>query len=116
MAGEMQPGFAEFMAFQISRARHMYRDALAGVPALNSPGRLATLTAAQLYAGILNEIERVDYDVFQGRVSVPSRRRATGVARATLAFARGSIGPSLSWRHPITVEPLASSRWRDSGD
>ena len=48
--------------------------------------------AFTLYQGILDEIERADYDVLHRRVAVPNRRRAAvavpGLARALVARAR----------------------------
>lgn len=75
LAGTPEPGFREFMAFQVGRARVLYASALRGVPALSPSGRATTLAAARLYAGILDEIEARDFDVFGVRAVVPGRRK-----------------------------------------
>src|SRR5690606_9626648 len=58
-SGRPEPGFALLLEFEIARARTLYAGALAGVPSLCPSGRFATLAAAGLYAGILDEIERM---------------------------------------------------------
>jgi 15-cis-phytoene synthase len=59
--------FVELMKFQIARARRFYREAEKGIPFLSKDARLAVLLAARLYAKILDEIERQNYDVFKQR-------------------------------------------------
>lgn len=93
LAGMPCRGFRDLMAFQVARARGIYRDALAGVPALIPSGRLATLAAARLYAGILDEIEAMDHDVFQGRAFVPTSRKARLLAGASASVAMMSVAP-----------------------
>jgi phytoene synthase len=70
------PRFPEFMRFQVVRARALYASAARGIPSLAPSGRAATLAASRLYAGILDEIEMLDHDVFQRRAYVPSGRKA----------------------------------------
>ena len=58
-------------------------------------------TAIELYGGILDEVERADYQVLDRRVSVPARRRARSPARRYLS----SLGarrwqPRLTSRRP----------------
>jgi phytoene synthase len=81
------------MAFEIARAREFYARAAQGIPSLCPSGRLATLAASRLYAGILCEIERMDYDAFRGRARVPARRKASGLGRVMISFARMSVAP-----------------------
>lgn len=86
MAGELGPGFSDFMRFQIARAREFYDSALLGVPALSPSGQLTTLAAAHLYAGILDQIEANNYQVFSMRAVVPRRRKARSTAGAAVRF------------------------------
>ncbi len=60
--------FVNFMRFQIERNRQIYREALPGIPMLAWRGRLAVRIAYVLYKAILAEIERVNYNVYLGRV------------------------------------------------
>jgi phytoene synthase len=89
LAGQPGPGFRDLIAFQIDRARSLYAIALKGVPALSPSGRFATLAASRFYAGILDRIEAMDYDVFRDRAYVPSRRKLAalpGVATTVLGM------------------------------
>lgn len=60
----------EFMRYQIARTRQLYSDAQPGVGFLEREGRLAILTASDFYQGILEEIEKNDYDVFNRRAGL----------------------------------------------
>ncbi len=57
----------EFMQFQIDRARRLYAEALPGIGMLGENGRFAIAAAAELYQGILDNIEAHDYNVFTRR-------------------------------------------------
>lgn len=59
--------FIELMKFEIERARQYYQKAEKGVPFLAKDTRFAVLLALRLYAKILDEIERQNYDVFAAR-------------------------------------------------
>ena len=73
----------QLIAFEVDRARRHYALAAPGIPML-APGSQACIRAAyRLYAGILDEVVRADYDVFGRRATVPRRRR--------LAVAAGSL-------------------------
>ncbi|HET6845374.1 MAG TPA: phytoene/squalene synthase family protein, partial [Anaerolineales bacterium] len=78
-SGRVTPSWRSFMRFQIDRARRLYREAAPGIHMLNADGRLAIAAAADLYAGILREIERNDYDVFSHRASVTTFRKVVRV-------------------------------------
>jgi phytoene synthase len=59
-----------FMHFQITRARSLYAEAMPGIALLHPDGRFAVAGAASLYQGILDDIERHDYAVFNRRAYV----------------------------------------------
>ncbi len=65
--GRVDGRWRDFMRFQIARVRRLYAEALPGVMGLNPDGRLAIAAAAELYRGILEDIEAHDYDVFRRR-------------------------------------------------
>jgi 15-cis-phytoene synthase len=69
-AGAVSAKWQRFMRFQIERNRRLYDQSMAGVALLNADGRFAIQAAADLYRGILDEIERNGYDVFSRRASV----------------------------------------------
>jgi phytoene synthase len=68
--------FRAMMRFQIGRARSFYSYAEPGIAALPADGsRLCARLMSTIYAAILDEIERADYRVFQGRVRVSFGRK-----------------------------------------
>jgi len=64
-----------FMRFQIDRARQLYAEAMPGIAMLDRRGRLAVAAAAELYSGILSDIETHDYDVFTRRAHISNRQK-----------------------------------------
>jgi phytoene synthase len=69
-AGQVDDRWRGFMRFQITRNRRLYREAWPGIALLHPEGRLAIAAAARFYEGILDDIERRDYNVFTGRPHV----------------------------------------------
>lgn len=76
-------------AFEIARCRELFRNAAPGIRLLHPTSRDCIRTAFVLYGGILDEIERADYQVLDRRVSVPLPRRLAvalpGLLRAVRA-------------------------------
>lgn len=68
--GVVDVSWRRFMQFQIARARDLYADAWPGIPMLSPDGQFSIAAASELYAGILGQIERQDYDVFSRRAYV----------------------------------------------
>ena len=58
------------MKFQIERTRQLYQESWAGVKMLEREGQLAIGAASVFYQGILDNIEKHDYDVFSRRASL----------------------------------------------
>lgn len=73
--GRVTPRWRDFMRFQIGRNRRLYDEAHVGVALLNPEGRFAIGAAADLYRGILNDIERHHYDNLSRRAFVGTGRR-----------------------------------------
>ena len=77
------------MAFEVARTREIYRTASHGVRLLHPTSRPCIETALALYGGILDEIEKADYQVLGRRVGVGGARRAAvalpGLGRAWAA-------------------------------
>jgi phytoene synthase len=69
-AGRITDNWRQFMKFQIERTRHLYADSWAGVKMLEREGQLAIGAASVFYQGILDDIEKHDYDVFSRRASL----------------------------------------------
>lgn len=69
--GIVDDRWRNFMRFQIKRARQFYVDAERGIRALSPDARWPVWAALMLYQGILDVIERNDYNVFTKRAFVP---------------------------------------------
>lgn len=65
----------DLMAFEIARTRRYYESADLGIPMLPPTSARCIRGARALYSGILDEIEKVDYDVFAQRVRVPTWKK-----------------------------------------
>jgi phytoene synthase len=76
------PAFRVLMRFQADRARHYYRLAEQLTPLLEPPGRAVFQVILRTYRGLLDEIERRDFDVFRERVRLSPWRKAALVLRA----------------------------------
>jgi phytoene synthase len=69
---------------EIARARALYASAWPGTQLMPASSRRCLQTAWHLYGGILDEIERADYDILDRRVSVGIRRKFSVTARAVI--------------------------------
>jgi 15-cis-phytoene synthase len=77
--------FAALMREMVAVVRRRYDDAAPGTPLLAPESRDCVRAATALYGGILTEIERADYRVLDGRVSVSKPRRLAVFARRLTA-------------------------------
>ena len=68
--GRITDNWRQFMQFQIDRTRRLYAESWAGLKMLEPEGQLAIGAASVFYQGILDEIEKNDYDVFRRRASL----------------------------------------------
>lgn len=79
----------QLIAYELQRARQLYRSARPGIDLVQRSSRDCLLTAWTLYGGILDEIEKADHNVFSRRVSVGLDRRiavaGAGLLRAAWA-------------------------------
>ncbi len=80
--GRRDPRVDRALAHLIAVNRHWYRLAEPGLAMLSPRVRPGMIAAFELYAAILDEIERGGFPVLQRRVVVPRRRRAAIVAAA----------------------------------
>ena len=79
--------FAALMREMVAVVRRRYDDAAPGTRLLAPESRACVRAATDLYGGILREIERADYRVLDGRVSV-SRSRSLAVFARRLTAAQ----------------------------
>jgi 15-cis-phytoene synthase len=68
--GRITDNWRQFMKFQIDRTRQLYAESWTGVKMLEREGQLAIGAASVFYQGILDDIEKHDYDVFTRRASL----------------------------------------------
>jgi len=73
--GVVDERWRNLMRFQIARARQFFADAERGVSLLSPDARFPVWAALMLYRGILEVIEKNQYDVFTQRAYVPSWRK-----------------------------------------
>jgi phytoene synthase len=74
-AGAAGEAIRELIAFEVGRARAHYARAASGVTMLAPSSQGCIRAAYHLYGGILDEVEKLGYDVFSRRARVPGRRR-----------------------------------------
>ena len=72
------------MCFEIERCRGLYRSADAGIALLPPRSARCVGAARVLYSEILDRIEAQGHDVFAGRATVPTWRKAAVAARAVV--------------------------------
>ncbi len=80
-AGEMSENFIKMMKFQIERARDYYRTGEKGISLLEKDSRFTVLLASRIYARILDEIERQNYDVFTRRAHTTSAQKLLSIPK-----------------------------------
>jgi 15-cis-phytoene synthase len=83
-------GVRRLLQLEIARTRETYRAAAPGIDLLHPSSRDCIRTAFALYGGILDAVERADYQVLDRRVSVPigTRLRVAGPALVRARRAR----------------------------
>jgi len=77
--GRVTDNWRQFMKFQIERTRQLYAESWEGVKLLEREGQLAIGAASIFYQGILDEIEKNDYDVFSQRASLSTLGKVSKV-------------------------------------
>lgn len=75
-ARKVTPQIIEALKFQISRVRELQAKADAGIQLLTPDSRPCISAASELYCGIVDEVEKIDYDIFHKRAKTSNWRRA----------------------------------------
>lgn len=73
---QVTPAVRDLLAFQIARVRRLSRGASAGIALLHPTSRPCIQAAQELYVGITDEVEAIDYQVFDRRATTSTWRRA----------------------------------------
>ena len=73
---QVTPAVRELLAFEIARVRRLSHRAEAGIELLHPTSRPCIEAAQELYVGIVDEVEAIDYEVFDRRATTSTARRA----------------------------------------
>ncbi len=87
--GIRNAAFRDLMQFEVDRARAYYRRGWQLPERLSPAGRAVFLMMARTYSGLLDEIERRDFDVFSARVRVPRWKK--------MIFALAALPVRMEW-------------------
>lgn len=96
-SGVVDARVRRLLAYEVARAREVLRAAEPGIRLLHPSSRDCVRTALVLYGGILDAVERADYQVLDRRVSVGVGRR---LAVAGPGLVRAGFGRRRSARTP----------------
>ena len=73
----LTPQIIEALKFQIARVKTLQQEANAGIELLSPDSRPCISAASELYCGIVDEVEKIDYNVFEKRAKTSTFRRAS---------------------------------------
>ena len=79
----LTPQIIEALKFQIARVRRLQAEATPGIKMLEATSRPCIEAASTLYCGIVDEVEKIGYDIFNKRAKTSTARR---LRVASLAF------------------------------
>ncbi|CAB5037505.1 MAG: phytoene/squalene synthase family protein [Actinobacteria bacterium] len=92
------PAIKEALAYQIARVRTLEEESRIGITMLHPAARPCIEAARILYCGIVDEVEKIDYEVFTKRAKVPVSTRLSiaipawfQARRARKEFGNGAI-------------------------
>ena len=74
-ARKLTPEIIAALKFQIERVRQLQREAEPGIALLEASSRPCIMAASTLYCGIVDEVEKIGYDVFNKRAKTSTSRR-----------------------------------------
>lgn len=71
----LTPEIIEALKFQIARVRQLQAEAAPGIAMLEATSRPCIKAASTLYCGIVDEVEKIGYDIFNHRAKTSTARR-----------------------------------------
>ena len=71
----LTPEIVEALKFQIARVRQLQAEAAPGIAMLEATSRPCIEAASTLYCGIVDEVEKIGYDIFNQRAKTSASRR-----------------------------------------
>jgi phytoene synthase len=81
-ARKLTPEITAALKFQIERVRQLQREAAPGILQLEPASRPCIEAASELYCGIVDEVEAIDYDIFNKRAKTSTGRRMRVAGKA----------------------------------
>lgn len=84
----LTPQIIEALKFQIARVRQLQAEATPGIKMLEAASRPCIEAASTLYCGIVDEVEKIGYDIFNKRAKTSTARR---LRVASVAFLKRLI-------------------------
>jgi len=72
----LTPQIKAALQFQIARVRQLQKEATPGIAMLSPESRACIEAASELYCGIVDEVEKINYEVFTKRAKTSTLRRA----------------------------------------
>jgi 15-cis-phytoene synthase len=78
------PEIVEALKFQIARVKNLQIEAAPGIKLLEPTSRPCIEAASTLYCGIVEEVEKIDYDIFNKRAKTSTTRRLRVASAAYL--------------------------------
>ena len=80
----LTPQIIEALKFQIARVRRLQKEAQPGISLLEAKSRPCIEAASILYCGIVDEVEKIGYDIFNKRAKTSTARRIRVASAAYL--------------------------------
>lgn len=78
----LTPEIIQALKFQIARVRELQAEAAPGIDLLHATSRPCIRAASELYCGIVDEVEAIDYDIFNKRAKTSTARRLRVAGKA----------------------------------
>ena len=75
-ARKLTPEIMSALKFQIARVRQLQKAAEPGIALLDKTSQPCIRAASELYCGIVDEVEKIGYDIFNKRATTSTARRA----------------------------------------
>lgn len=90
----LTPEIKAALAFNIERVRTLQREAAPGIELLDPTSRPCIRAASELYCGIVDEVEKIGYEIFTKRAKTSTARRARVALAALVSSWAARINPT----------------------
>jgi phytoene synthase len=87
-AKQLTPEIKKALTFQIERVRRLQRETAVGIALLDPVSQPCINAASELYCGIVDEVEKINYEIFTHRAKTSTWRRLRVAIPAYLAAIR----------------------------